>query len=402
MFAWLDGRVPADVTAPLPAAFARNRVTWMAYIALVSYAFYLYALGPVLAFLHSELHLSYTETSIHSTLWAAGTVAAGLGFHRLTRQLGRRRLFWISAALTCAGGLLFVAGHVVAVTLVAAAVLGTGGSFLLTGTSALLADNHHEWRDRALIEANVGASATAVMAPVLLGFLATTEAGWRVGLLIPVAALSCLYAVSRHWAVPVQAPRTQVASDIGMRELWVPCLLVALTVAIEFCIVFFGIQLLTGQTGLVTADAARVMGLFFGGELAGRIGGAALSRRPGRRRGLMETALLVSLGGFLVVWSSHVVALSALGLFITGLGVANLYPVTLAMVLAAGRGQTDLAAARAQLAVGVAVASAPLVLGALADGIGIRSAFAIEPVLIVIAAALFGITAHGRRRRPSA
>jgi MFS family permease len=376
---------------PLPAGFARNRVTWLAYIALAAFAFYLYALGPVLAFLHTELHLSYTETSLHSTLWAGGTVAAGLGFHRLTRRLGRHRLFWTSAAVTCAGALLFVFGHRLAVTLAAAAVLGTGGSFLLTGTSALLADNHREWRDRALIEANVGASAAAVVAPVLLGFLATTGGGWRVGLLVPLVALGCLFGVSRGWAMPVQPGRPASTSGRGSRGLWGACLLIALVVGIEFCIVFYGIQLLTSQTGLVTADAARMMGLFFGGELAGRVGGAAYSRRPGRPRGLMEAALAVSLVGFVLVWSSHDVAVAAAGLFVTGLGVANLYPVTLAMALAAGREQTDLAAARAQLAVGMAVATAPLVLGALADAVGIRGAFAIEPVLIVIAAVLFAV-----------
>ena len=41
----------------------RTGRTWLAYGALASYAYCLYGLGPVLAFLHADLHLSYTVTN---------------------------------------------------------------------------------------------------------------------------------------------------------------------------------------------------------------------------------------------------------------------------------------------------------------------------------------------------
>lgn len=54
--------------------------------------------------------------------------------------------------------------------------------------------------------------------------------------------------------------------------------------------------------------------------------------------------------------SSRYSTVATVGLFITGLGVANLYPLTLA--LAAAPGQTDKANARTQLLIGAAVESA--------------------------------------------
>jgi MFS family permease len=97
-----------------------RRVTVLAYTALAPYVFCLYGLGPILVFLHDELRLSYTLTSLHSALWAAGTVLSGLVFARLTRLAGRVRLFWWSMAGTAAGALLFAVGHIVALTLLAA------------------------------------------------------------------------------------------------------------------------------------------------------------------------------------------------------------------------------------------------------------------------------------------
>lgn len=82
-------------------------------------------------------------------------------------------------------------------------------------------------------------------------------------------------------------------------------------------------------------------------------------------------------------------AVSAIsGLFIAGLGVANLFPLSLALTLAAGPRQTDTANARTQLLGGLLVVSAPFLLGALADRIGLRAAFIVVPALILISAAL--------------
>jgi MFS family permease len=75
----------------------------LAYAALAIYSFCLYALGPTLTFLRDELRLSYTLTSLHSSLWAAGTVVTGLVFARLVVLLGRRRLFWLGAGGTAGG-----------------------------------------------------------------------------------------------------------------------------------------------------------------------------------------------------------------------------------------------------------------------------------------------------------
>ena len=376
--------------------FHRDRLTWLAYISLSAYAFYLYALGPVLAFVHQELHLSYTLTSLHSTVFSVGAVCTGLTFDRSTRRWGRHGVFWIAAAATSAGALLFVVGHQVAVTLLAALVLGVGCTYLGAGCSVVLADRHGRQRDRALVEANVGASGTGVVVPALLGLLAGTAGGWRPALLLPVLTLGVLYVL---WGrLPMTSPPVP-ASVAGRlpRGFWGPCLLVAFAVAIEFTVIFYGVPLLGISVGLSTASSAAVLSLFIAGELTGRSAGAWLTRRPGRALGLIGLALGITMAGFLVLWFGRELVVAAVAIYVTGIGVGNLYPLSLAMALGAGRGRTDQAMARTQIAVGVAIGTAPLLLGILSDHVGVLRALAVEPGLIVVAALLLLVVARTRR-----
>lgn len=372
----------------------RDHLTWLAYLALSTYAFCLYALGPMLAFLRQELHLSYTLASWHASLWAAGAILSGITFDLLTRRLGRRTVFWLAALTLGVGLLLFVAGHLVGVTLLAAAVGGIGGTLLGATSSTALADRHGPSSDRALVEANVGASVTAVAVPALLGLLATTRLGWRAGLLVPLAGLLLLFGASGRVAFPV--PSEAAAGGRLHPEFWWRCALVALAVAVEFCLVFYGVPLLATGTGLSTSGAAATMSLFFAGELAGRVGGARITRRPGRARRIIALGLGVAIVGFLSLWIARAAWVAAVALFVTGLGVGNLYPLSISLALDAGAGRTDRAMARIQLFVGLAVLTAPLLLGVLSDHLGVIRAVAVEPLLIAAAALVLVAAPRGR------
>ena len=74
------------------------------------------------------------------------------------------------------------------------------------------------------------------------------------------------------------------------------------------------------------------------------------------------------------------------GLFVVGLGVAGQYPLGAAMVMALSGGQPDRAIAVMSIGVGLASGLGPFVLGALADQIGVQTAFLVVPALCVAAA----------------
>lgn len=367
-----------------PSGFSRDAPTLLAYGGVVGFAFWLYAFGPALALLRDERHFSYTLLGVYSALWSVGAVLAGAGFSLVARRVPRAALLWSSALVAAVGAGLFALGPGVGLTLLGAGVLGIAGTTLLTVVQALLSARHGEHRDRALTEANVGAGACAVVAPLALGALAGVPGGWRLAFALPVLGFAGLYLRYRH--EPVPAP--PVSSAPGRRGrlprasgLFV--VLVALGTAVEFCLVYFGAEQLAGA-GLSTAAAATAMSSLYLGILAGRVAGAVLARRPGRSDPLLVVSLVVTAGGFGLFWLGDSPVAAVVGLLVAGLGIANLYPLSLARALQTAPGQEDRANAGTQLLGGVLVVVAPYVLGSLADRLGLTAAFAIVPALIAL------------------
>jgi MFS family permease len=376
----------------------RDAPTRLSYGAIAAYAFWLYAFGPALALLRAELHFSYTLVGVYSALWSAGAVVTGLGFARLARRLPRATLLWSSAAVTTAGAGLFAAARTVPLTMLGAALLGVAGTTLLTCAQAVMSDRHGERRDRALTEANVGAAGCAVLAPLLLGLFQDTPAGWRVALAPPALLLAGLYLRYRRQPLPAATPPRPGAGRLPL-ACWLLAGMTAAGIAVEFCPVYFGAELLT-STGLRAAQAATAMSGFYLGILVGRVGGAWLTRRAGRTVPVLWASLAVTAAGFVLFWLASLPAPAIAGLFVCGLGLANLYPLSLSLTLAAAPGHGDAANARTQLLGGVIVIVAPYLLGSLADHVGLRAAFTVEPVLIG-ASALLLLAGLRLARRPA-
>lgn len=365
----------------------RDGTTRLCYGTISAYAFWIYAFGPALALLRTELHFSYTMLGVYSALWSGGAAVAGLVFGPATRRLSRAALVWSSAVGGVAGVGLFVAARSATWTLLGAFVGGLAGTILLSVSQAILSDQHGPGRDRALVEANAGAAACAVLTPVILGGLQATAVGWRAAMVLPALALAWLYLRYRHVPLPARA----TSHDTGRSRLpaacWYLAALVAAGIAVEFCVIYFGAELLA-TTGLSTTAAATAMSAFYLGILLGRIGAAVLTRSAGRAVGLVWLSLGVAAAGFLLFWLAGAPVPAVAGLFVCGLGVANLYPLSLALALAAAPEHGDAVNARVQLLGGVFVVTAPYLLGSFADHLGLTAAFTIEPVLIAGSALL--------------
>lgn len=368
-------------SGPGTRAFVRDRATVLSYGSLGGYAFWLYAFGPALAFLRAELHFSYVLVGVYSAAWAAGAAAVGVSFAWACRRAGRRSVLWWSVLGAVCGAVLLVAGYSVPVTLAGAAVLGFAGTTVQTATQSVLSDAHGERREQALVESNIGAGVCAVVAPLSLGLLQATPLTWRAAMALPAAAFAVLFLLYRRQPLPEQPARSGRLPHLPAAA-WLLAALVAAGIGIEFCVVYFGAELLSATTSMSTRAAVTAMALFYAGILAGRLGGAVLARRPGLSSRLVSASLAVTLAGLLALWLPHQAVIALAGLFITGVGVANLYPLSLALTLAASPGQTDAANARTQLLGGLAVIVAPLVLGGLADHLGLSAAFGVEPLLL--------------------
>jgi fucose permease len=366
-------------------SFHRTPFTWLAYIMLAFYGFYLNILGPITPFLKDELQLTYTVSSLHFTAFALGMLFVGLFGHTVIQRLGRRQSLWLGAAGMSLGALLLVAGRTPVVTIGAAFCMGLVGSLIMPVVASALSDQHGEQRAVALSEANMLASLICAAAPLLVGFFARSAGSWRLALGIPALAPLVLF-LGFLKAQPPALASSQPDTPQGRYPLpglfWLLWLALVLSVSVEFCMVFWSADYLENALGMPQVAAAQSVSLFLAGMIVGRL---AASRLVGRftPRLVVSVSALVAGAGFLVYWRATRIPLGLGGLFIAGLGVASLYPLIMSLALAASGGDSVRASAYTTLASGTAILSLPLVLGRLADGLGIRLAYAVVALLLV-------------------
>jgi MFS family permease len=363
--------------------FHRDELTWLAFGMLAFYNYLLSGLGPLMPSLREELAVSYTIASLHFSAFAVGMILAGLVGDRFVRRYGRRTVFWVGAAGLVAGAAALTIFHTPVLTVGSVLLMGGVGSLVLILIPAILADRHGENRAVAIVEANIVSATTGAMAGLLIGLSEQTPAGWRGALLLSLAIPLFLAVRFGRVALPVARPiaaQCEVATRLPP-AYWAFWFTVVLAVGIEFSLIFWGADFLVAA-GLSTSAAATTVSLFLWGMVAGRIVGRQVAQRMPTER-LLLCALAVSAVGFFVYWLAPVALMTVLGLFVAGIGVANLFPLTVALALGAAPGQSNEAGARLTFASGAAILAAPLLLGVLADAVGIRLAYGVVPIFVL-------------------
>jgi MFS family permease len=373
---------PSSPAAPPPSSAVRR-----AYLDLGINGYMLYGIGAVSAYLRERLALSDAETGLHSSAMAIGMVGAGLVADRLDRRLGPRVAHAAALLLVALSAMGIAWSPAFAVTLASAAGVGFSVGLLLGHANATLAAGGGGEARVRLGRANLLAMLTALAVPFVIAAGVAVGLGWQAVVVPPlVAVLVALAAVPGRVGLD-QPGLARVRSRLP-RAFWLAWILVVLVVSVEFSGVFWGSTLVQRRTGVPLDDATLVLAAFFGGMLLGRVG---LSLPVGGAQDpirLMRVSLVVALVGSVLAWLSTAVWLSAAGLLLAGLGVAVLYPVGVAVTLAASGGHPSVAAARLTLASGTAILVAPLVLGAVTDVVGVLVGWLIIPGLCVAALAM--------------
>lgn len=379
-------------SVPPVAGVVRDRVTWLVYSYMAVYGYFLYGFGPTVPLLGSDLDVSRAVAGLHGTALAVGAVAAGLAGPALIRRHGRGgalRLGLVGVAVGLAG---YLVGDAVWLTLTGTLVAGIGGSILVNTHSAVLTAHHEGSGPAAISEANAFAAGFGLIAPAVIGGAAAVGLGWRAGLLLAgVAALVVVVATTRV-AVPPgpRTPRPRRA-DGGAPALpgrfWPALGVLVLCIAVEFSLTFWASDLVRDRTGAGAATATACVSALILGMTVGRVAGGRLALAHDADA-LLAASLILALAGFAVFWLSTTVWLSVLGLLILGTGLSVQFPLAISRLLAASAGQLDRATSRASIGAGVAIGSAPFLLGFLADQFGTQRAFLLVPALLGSAALL--------------
>lgn len=388
----------------MKVSFVRDRITWLCYAFLAFYSYFLNSMGPITPLIKGELGLSYTVAGLHYSAYALGLLVIGLLGESTIERLGKRLSLWIGAFGMSLGSIPLMLGTTPFVTIPASFIMGLVGSLILVIVPSTLSERHGEQRAVALTESNVIASAVSATPPLFLGLSVRAFGNWRPALafaaLVPFGMLAI---IGKTRAEPGQGGEARIASlPIGKapslsRLFWVYWGGIFLAVCAEFGMISWASDFLAQNHGLDGADAASTLSVFLLAMIVGRIAGSALSRRI-RVHVLLLAAVALGFAGFLAFWLGKTLPLALAGLFATGLGISSLYPFLLSLAIGSAGGQIVRASAIATTASGAAILCLPALLGRIADGLGIKSAYAVIPLVFAALAAIVIMTmARGRR-----
>lgn len=289
------------------------------------------------------------------------------------------------------GGLLIAAPARIA-TLLGVLLVGLSAALLIQLVPAVLTAIKSGAPAAAIGEANGLASAMSVLAPLAVSGGLAAGLGWRTGYLVaPLLALTALTLPAWRLVIPralASMPGSSLATPAPIFSRWLD---LVLAVSVEFCMVFWAASAFIDWDRASSGQAPALASLFLVGMATARALSARIIRRIPGQRFLILVCTAAALAGFTVFLAGTILTLAALGLFVAGLGTALLYPTTLSRVISAWPQAQDLAAARAALGSGLAIGIAPFLLAQISDATGLRIAFLVVPVLLLLLAVHVGI-----------
>ena len=370
--------------------FVRDRMTWLAYAMLAYLGFSQSILGPLMPSLRTELQLNYTLGGLLPATLATGLILSGLISNGLARLWSRRAVFWLGALGLAGGVILLTLSYRFESALIAVLAMGTFSSLTQVMIQAMLSDRHTERRSIALTEANVAASLSTTITPLVIAGLQSAGLGWRMVPVLVILFLTLLGLSFYRQPIPDRpALQTRNAEEKGQLpvQFWLYWIVLFFITAVEMSVVVWATDFLDSVAGLSRTDAVLGYSAFPAAMLVGRIAGSRLTRRWSSLTLLLIT-LGISLAGFPLFWLARLPALNILGLFVTGLGIANMYPLTISIAIGLAQDQSNLASARVSMGVGSALLTAPLLLGWLADRLSLQFAYGMVVVLLLAALAI--------------
>jgi len=377
---------------------SRGHATWLLYGVFSSMAFLLNGMGAVLPPLQTELRVTRGEVAFYPSLFAVGLVVVSVVGGPLVSRIGRGTALRLAIAGLLLGGLL-IAAPVHIATLLGALLLGLGAALLIQLVPAILSAAQPQAPAAAIGEANGLASATSVLAPLAVSASLAAGLGWRTGYLAaPLLVLAALTLPAWRLAIPdatMAAAGGPAGAGSPMLGRWLDLLL---AVSVEFCMVFWAASAFIAWDHASLSQGPALASLFLVGMATARALSARIIGRVPDQRALILACAAAALAGFALFWAAPTLTLAAAGLLITGLGVALLYPTTVSRVIAAWPQAPDRASARAALGSGLAIGVAPFLLAQASDAIGLRAAFLIVPVLLLVLALRAGRVYASARR----
>jgi fucose permease len=318
-------------------------------------------------------------------MFALGLVVVGVLAPSFAGAGQRHAVFTAALCAMGGGAALLSAVLTPALSLLGALAMGAGAALIVALVPAFGIDVRGGGAASLLARANALSSAAGLLAPLLVAAAIAIGAGWQTGyLILPLLAALLVLIALRARALPdatTTAPNPRSASRPAATRLWIS---LVLAISVEFCMVFWAASYLHSNLSLRTATATALAGAFLVGMALGRASVDPVMRLVLSAEATVRLAVGVALAGFIGFWLADVAWLATVGLAVTGLGVALLYPLTVARYIAASPTDSTRSSSRAALASGLAIGVAPIILAIVSDRVGLHRAYLLVPVLCAL------------------
>ncbi len=375
-------RTPAD------RKFKHDATFWSVALQSAVFGFFMGGFGPAQPLLQSDQGTSGTIAGLHGTSLGLASILAGLLNARVVHKFGRFKTSWIGIGIFGVGGMMFIVAPSPIISISASAIIGIGVSLTINSGFALLTHHFKNDQTRAASQANGVNSLFVVFGTLLIGALAGTSINWRFGLLLifPAGLTLYIFAQKHHTDEHVPEPSGRQSGKLS-GKYWVGWLAITLCISSEFAMTFWSASLFRDRTDFSAASATVAVLAGSLGMALGRWFGPLLMTHIDLDQRLIFL-LLFQLFGFTLFWFSHGALFSFVGLLISGLGISMQFTLNSLRLIRLSENRPDLAMGISALGAGSAIAIAPLLLGFLADQIGISKGYLMVPAIVTIAIVL--------------
>ena len=347
------------------------------------------SVGVVLGELRSQFHIDGVVAALHGCTFGVGLLVCGTFAVRLVDRIGRRAALGLAASSIAIGITLFCLGPIWPITLLGTAFSGFGGALTVMVMPGLMSDHHGPNRAAAFSAINGVPGLAGLMFSLVIGAALAAGLSWRAPYLILTAMFFIAFIIVGR---PVAVPEGTRDADFSLaplrtRRVVTPWLHIVNAVLTEFTVGIWGVTYLH-EVGKAGSGQAAVLASVFGVMMfVVRLKVHVLMRWFGEAT-VSVSFVIAAIGATLMCFGPSL-ALRVVGLAVVGFGGAPLYPLTVDRLYASVGHELDSVTlgAYCALASGVAVTIGPVLLGVVADAVGLRWAILIVPVLALIGAA---------------
>lgn len=376
----------SSATVHAPVRPVHDRPTLVSFASLATWSWFVYGFGASLALLRDDQGTTAWIGGLHGSALAAGGIVGALLTPRLNHRFGRgpvARAAGIGTAL-CIVWYLWP-GMGIASTLPAIFVACLFGNILVVCVNSFIATHQGAASPPAFTESMGLAALMGLLAPLGVGFAATTVLGWRAGLLLAVVSFALIEIWRGRQLAVYGAPgevRTRKEGGRLPSRTWWAIGAGTAYIGAEFCLSLWGADLLRERAGLSPAAAAAGLSTITGGLFVGRVFGIRLAERMSTEL-LLRLSIVAGFVAFGIAWLVTSPVAILVFLFLTGLGLALSWPLNMSRIIRSADGNADRASAMTLACTTGAIGLAPFLLGWLAGSMPVHQAFLLVPVLLI-------------------